>query len=1503
MVVIGLGAAGCGAQEPVHARTMSGAIELAPGRVLAWESVADGEDKDDLVLIESGGESRRVMRLPGLVYNVAAGNGAVVYVIGDKVYRAPADRPGELSAVKTDEVWKSVTHGAGGFVIGGIEDRMAVSADGETWKNVTLKYESVGTFATVSAGAGGYAAMRQTSGGGDGMNYNVSELWFSPDGLAWTKTHAVSGNSYDTPLSRLTWIGGRWIAGAYDALRSSANGRDWGEPISARTPQGVGTLTGEEPMGRVNGRWQIVAAEEYLLESADLVTWTTVSKLGDTKGKWFTTAGGELRFAGSIPPDWSKRGVFTVAQMSPVKPPVKPVAPAAAPIPAVAAKAPAGASELFAAGNKAYGAKNYGEAHRLWESAAALGSAGSMFNLSVLYAEGRGVAADERKAFEWMKKSAEAGDPQAMFRVGERYTIGAGVSKNADAAAYWLEKALAAKLPDVLQRSAREKLATLTPKEPITAADFFELGLKRYQSGDRSGAIPHWLKAAELGEGAAMYNLSVLFEAGDYGLEPDLRKAQEWVEKAAAAGYEKAEENLKPSPDLTAGRTAAKAGDWVGARKAFEKGAEAGNASAINELAGLYAEGISVLLDEKKALELYKKAFALGSSWAGRRIKAIEGGRTVASTINQHREQKRMMDSVNATFTGEAALKGKLLATPTQAEIDGLIKRSPWTADEIIAAVKKGVKPDALAVVLRTDGGDFYETDRVRILNLPELAGLETYSSIGLILSSLDKEGAGPWARELVAKAIAARKAQLGNRNRLLDTAELRARAEAGNIDAVYAYYRMPSSELKLGKLPPAITRHYADLKARVLTEKFTLGYWLLASDLENNPDESKVDLAQAAVYLRASAEAGEAEAAWGLAQAYHGSAHYKTQEEGVAYNYFAAEHWYIEAAALAYPGQKIGYHQPEDCLYLLYSFARPVGGKSFEMSVDERSLRWARELIRRGGKTAEVARVKLDGLRREYPDKKLDEMLAAIPAEVPAFSPVKVRELEVAATRGDAPALFALAEAYATGRGLLQDDAKATELYRQAAEQGSTQAMLRLETRYEKGHGVKPDPEQRMTWLRRASDAGDMAATKKLAGLLQGAEGIALYEKAAAAGDADALFFISDIYQYGRKVPADEAKFIDYATRAAKAGSVRAMERLGGFYDYTKKDTATSVVWYRQAVAAGDKNSRRALATGLDKTGDKDGAAVLWREMAEEGSVLAQLKAGFYLQNKGDEDGAVVWFRKAAASPRSEHQEMAVKLVRIYDDEANAKPGTIPYYRKRAKSGDNDARFELARLLAGTNKKEAIDWLRAAAEDGHAPSTSLYIAELAKTDKAGALAWLKTQADAGNAQAVFMLGMQTAATDKPAGLALIEKAMAAGNVEAKFSYGMMQYQGRELPQDRASAIKLMTEAAEGGFPAAQATLGKALVTGDVGIDVDTPRGIAYLKKAAEQTVYVPVAAQAALLLGQIYERGLPPAGKPDYMEAIQFYRRARELGGPNPQLDKHINGISSKASLQMKGR
>jgi TPR repeat protein len=78
-------------------------------------------------------------------------------------------------------------------------------------------------------------------------------------------------------------------------------------------------------------------------------------------------------------------------------------------------------------------------------------------------------------------------------------------------------------------------------------------------------------------------------------------------------------------------------------------------------------------------------------------------------------------------------------------------------------------------------------------------------------------------------------------------------------------------------------------------------------------------------------------------------------------------------------------------------------------------------------------------------------------------------------------------------------------------------------------------------------------------------------------------------------------------------------------------------------------------------------------------------------------------------------------------------------------------------------------------------------------------------------------------------------------------------------------------------------------------------RGLAYLRSAAEQTLYPPVAAQAAVTLGQIYERGLGLVVTPNRAEAVKFYRLALQRGGANPQLQNHVSQLERQLSIDLK--
>jgi len=74
--------------------------------------------------------------------------------------------------------------------------------------------------------------------------------------------------------------------------------------------------------------------------------------------------------------------------------------------------------------------------------AAEQGHAASALNLGQLYARGDGVKKSNRRALEWIRKSAEAGSKNAMQLLGQSYENGwLGLAPNLAEAKKWYSKA------------------------------------------------------------------------------------------------------------------------------------------------------------------------------------------------------------------------------------------------------------------------------------------------------------------------------------------------------------------------------------------------------------------------------------------------------------------------------------------------------------------------------------------------------------------------------------------------------------------------------------------------------------------------------------------------------------------------------------------------------------------------------------------------------------------------------------------------------------------------------------------------------------------------------------------------------------------------------------------------------------------------------------------------------------------------------------------------------
>ena len=117
-------------------------------------------------------------------------------------------------------------------------------------------------------------------------------------------------------------------------------------------------------------------------------------------------------------------------------------------------------------------------------------------------------------------------------------------------------------------------------------------------------------------------------------------------------------------------------------------------------------------------------------------------------------------------------------------------------------------------------------------------------------------------------------------------------------------------------------------------------------------------------------------------------------------------------------------------------------------------------------------------------------------------------------AIKGEAWAQSWLADAYATGQGVVQDQAEAVKWYRRAAEQGRTSAQLNLGVRYASGQGVVQDQAEALKWYRLAAQQGDAKAQYNLGLMYANGQGVVQnYVKAhswfnlgAVNGDANAV-------------------------------------------------------------------------------------------------------------------------------------------------------------------------------------------------------------------------------------------------------------------------------------------------------------------------------------------------------------------------------------------------------------
>lgn len=120
--------------------------------------------------------------------------------------------------------------------------------------------------------------------------------------------------------------------------------------------------------------------------------------------------------------------------------------------------------------------RNYNEALKLLDRAAALGSAEAQYQVGDLHLRGLGTEQDLLKAARSYNRAAEQGHARAQYVLGILYKLGGGVRRNYSKAARWFARSAAQGVPDAqLELGLLYASGTGVPKNYVAACKWLTL--------------------------------------------------------------------------------------------------------------------------------------------------------------------------------------------------------------------------------------------------------------------------------------------------------------------------------------------------------------------------------------------------------------------------------------------------------------------------------------------------------------------------------------------------------------------------------------------------------------------------------------------------------------------------------------------------------------------------------------------------------------------------------------------------------------------------------------------------------------------------------------------------------------------------------------------------------------------------------------------------------------------------------------------------------------------
>jgi TPR repeat protein len=280
------------------------------------------------------------------------------------------------------------------------------------------------------------------------------------------------------------------------------------------------------------------------------------------------------------------------------------------------------------------------------------------------------------------------------------------------------------------------------------------------------------------------------------------------------------------------------------------------------------------------------------------------------------------------------------------------------------------------------------------------------------------------------------------------------------------------------------------------------------------------------------------------------------------------------------------------------------------------------------------------------------------------------------------------------------KDYMKAMDLWTPLAEQGNAEAQYYIGQLYDKGLGVPIDHDEAVKWYHKSAMTTDAKDAVKAAAPVDDRGQIAWLKQKVGEGDVSAAIKLGDTYQAQKRDPVEALKWYQ---KAAELGSAEALYDIGTFYDAgagVRQDPAEAMRWYIKA--------------------------------ADKGFGKAQVHLGWLYATANPKDyvEAMRWYTKAAEQG---HYHYTIGVMQLYAQNeigdmylhgwgvpADAAKAFI-WYLQAATRGSTEAQYNLSRLYAEgkgvpEDKVEAYFWLTLCARD---PASGVPLPANALTDAA----------------------------------------------------------------------------------------------------------------------------------------------------------------------------------------